>query len=129
MNKIVEFIGKRGLYFLSTLRDSRPRIRPFGFCLDYDGAILIPTEKTKNCYLEMKENPHVELCACHDDLWVRVSGEVKELRNSPAYEIFFQQVPLLKKYFRQDDPNFVLFELHGTALFFDNEELLEKIDF
>lgn len=129
MNKAVEFIGTRGLYFLTTIRDNKPRVRPFGFCYDYQGKFLIPTENKKNCYLEMKENPHVELCACHEDDWLRVSGTVKEVKDPQIYDSFFENVPLMNEFFQKDDPNFVIFEMEGTALLFHNETLLEKFDF
>lgn len=129
MNKAVEFIGREGLYFLTTVRNGKPRVRPFAFCYDYQDRILIPTQRWKNCYLEMRDNPHIELCACQDDDWIRISGTVKECKDIKAKEAFFRNVPTMKNYFSMEDPDFVLFELSGTMFFFDNNTLLSKEDF
>lgn len=37
MNEVIEFLNDCGVFFLATVDGDQPKVRPYGFVMDYDG--------------------------------------------------------------------------------------------
>ncbi len=78
MNKATEYLKTCGTFYLATVEDGQPHVRPFGAVCEFEGKLYIVTNNQKKVYRQMKANGKVELCGMDKGTWIRVEGEVKE---------------------------------------------------
>ena len=118
MNEVYEFIKSCGTYFLATVDDYQPRVRPFGTVNIFDGKLYIQTGKSKNVSKQIQKNPKVGLC-CFDGKtgsWLRLAGELVRDDRREAKADMLEHYPDLKKMYSPDDDNTeVLYFKNGTA--------------
>lgn len=75
MNKFVEAIKSTKTFYLATVEDGQPRVRPFGSCCEFEGNAYICTNNTKDCYKQIMANPKVEICGMTADMgWIRIQA-------------------------------------------------------
>lgn len=63
IEKVYYFLNDAQTYYLATVDGTKPRVRPFGTVLLYDGKLYIQTGKVKDVSRQIGENPFVEICA------------------------------------------------------------------
>lgn len=102
---ICDFLNEAGTYYLATVEDDQPRVRPFGTVLLYDGKLCIQTGKKKDVAKQIDRNPKVELCACKGGEWLRIAGEMRELDDRDARVAMLDRYPELKAMYDPDDGN------------------------
>ncbi len=116
MNEIYEFIKACGTYYLATVENGQPRVRPFGTINLFDGKLYIQTGKCKNVSKQIQKTPCVELCCMKDGEWLRLAGElVRDDRREPKADML-EHYPDLKNMYSPDDDNTeVLYFKNATA--------------
>ncbi len=116
MNEIYEFIKACGTYYLATVENGQPRVRPFGTINLFDGKLYIQTGKSKTVSKQIQKTPYVELCCMKDGEWLRLSGElVRDDRREPKVDML-EHYPDLKTMYSPDDDNTeVLYFKNATA--------------
>lgn len=116
MNEIYEFIKKCGTYYLATVEDGQPRVRPFGTINVFDGKLYIQTGKVKEVSKQIQKNPKVEICCFSGQEWLRLAGELVRDDRIEAKEDMLNKYPDLKNmYSAEDDNTEVLYFKNGTA--------------
>ena len=78
MEQVVKFLKEAETYYLATVEDDQPRVRPFGTAHIYEGKLYIQTGKVKEVSKQIHVNPKVEICAFKNGEGRRVSGELVE---------------------------------------------------
>jgi uncharacterized pyridoxamine 5'-phosphate oxidase family protein len=124
MNKITEFLNQCGIFYLATLEDNHPRVRPFGAVMEYEGKLYICTNNTKKVYAQMLANPWIEISGTIDNRWVRVAGKISPDHRTSAKEAMLNAVPSLRNLYHLEDGVFeVLYfeEGKGTLYSFGGE--------
>ena len=96
MQRVYDFLKKCGTYYLATVENGQPRVRPFGTIDLFEGKLYIQTGKVKEVYKQIKENPKAEICACMKDQWLRVSGELMEDDRREARQSMLDDYPSLQ---------------------------------
>ncbi len=118
VEKVAYFIDSAQSYFLATIDGNKPRVRPFGTVLVYDGKLYIQTGKSKDVSKQIAANPMVELCAFKDGTWLRLCGELVNDDNREVKEAMLTKYPSLKGMYSADDDNTqVLYFKDATATF------------
>lgn len=116
MNDIYEFIKKCGTYYLATVEDGQPRVRPFGTINIFDDKLYIQTGKKKDVSKQIGKNPKVELCCMSGSEWLRLSGELVNDDRREAKVSMLEAYPDLKAMYSADDDNTqVLYFKNATA--------------
>ena len=96
----------------------KPKVRPFGTALLHDGKLYIQTGKSKSVSRQIGQNPFVQICACMNGQWVRISAELVEDDNRDAKVEMLEKLPSLKAMYSADDDNMQMFYLKdATATF------------
>lgn len=117
MQEILDFFRDCKTFYLATVENDQPRVRPFGAVCVYDGKFYIVTNNKKNCYRQMLANPKVELCGMLDGKWMRLEGEVAVDARRAAREAMLDVNPSLKRMYSADDGLMeVLYFTKGTAV-------------
>ncbi len=96
MQEVVDFLKAAGTYYLATVDGDKPRVRPFGTALVYEGKLYIQTGKVKPVSQQMKTNPHVEICAMNNGKWLRIAAETVNDDRVEVKEKMLEDYPKLK---------------------------------
>lgn len=57
MKKIMNFLKENSTFYFATAEDSKPRVRPFGFIMDYEGKLYFGIVKYNTSYKQLLVNP------------------------------------------------------------------------
>jgi uncharacterized pyridoxamine 5'-phosphate oxidase family protein len=75
MSKVVDFLNEAQTYYLATVEDGQPRVRPFGATVEYNGKVYLATNNQKKVYQQLVANPKIEVSGMANGKWIRLSGE------------------------------------------------------
>ena len=118
MKEVYEFLKKCGVYYLATVENDQPRVRPFGTIDLFEDKLCIQTGKVKDVSKQIQKNPKVELCAFADGTWLRVAAELVRDDRVEAKAHMLDNYPDLKKMYSAEDENTeVLYLKNATATF------------
>ena len=109
MEEVYKLLKQYGTYYLATVDGDSPKVRPFGTIDLFEGKLYIQTGKVKPVYAQLKKNPNVELCACRDGQWIRVSGKLAEHDSREARKHMLDEYPELRSMYSEDDGNSTVF--------------------
>ena len=130
MKEVQEFLKEAGVYYLATVENNKPKVRPFGTIEIFEDKLYIQTGKSKNVYKQILDNPNVELCAFKDGKWIRLSGELVPDDRVEAKKDMLDKNPSLRgMYDENDDNTIVLYFESGKAVISSFTEAPIEIDF
>lgn len=129
MREIIDFLAKSTAFYVATAdEDGKPRVRPFGFAMEWEGRLTFVTNTTKSVYKQLAKNPHIEICSFSpSNEWIRVSGGVQFIKSVEANRKVFEIMPMLKDVY-SDEFNDILICFYikeGKAEFFSFERMNE----
>ena len=116
MQEVYDFLKQCGTYYLATVEDGQPRVRPFGTVDVFEGKLYIQTGKRKSVSKQMAANPQVEICAFNGTQWLRVAATVVSDDRLAAKQHMLDAYPSLQGMYQADDGNTeVLYLKDATA--------------
>ena len=117
MKEVYDFLKTSKTYFLSTIDNNKPRVRPFGTVNLYEDKLYIQTGKIKNVSKQIEKNNNVEICALSNDgsKWMRISGTLKRDERVEAKKDMLDNYPELRNMYDEHDDN-------TEVLYFDSIE-------
>ena len=130
MNEVYEFLKKCGVYYLATIDNNKPKVRPFGTIDMYNGKLYIQTGKVKDVANQMKTNSNVELSGMFEDKWIRVSAQVVLDESIEAQKHMLDSYPSLQGMYKAGDGNTEVYYLkNATAVIYSFTEPAKIITF
>ena len=116
MKKVYEFLKAAEVYYLATVEDDQPRVRPFGTIHIFEDKLYIQTGKVKPVAHQMKANPKVELSAMTPDgKWIRIAAEAVLDDNIEAQTHMLDAYPNLKAMYQPGDGNTEVYYLKNAV--------------
>ena len=116
MEEIYEFLKKCEEYYLATVEEGQPRVRPFGTIDLFEGKLYIQTGKKKAVSAQMKKNPNIEISGMAEGKWIRVTAEAVLDERIEAQKHMLDAYPSLQGMYQPGDGNTEVFYLQkGTA--------------
>ena len=116
MQEVYEFLKSCGTYYLATVENDQPRVRPFGTIHIFEDHLYIQTGKVKEVSKQIQANPKVEICGFKGGKWIRLAGELVRDDRVEAKASLLESYPSLQKMYSADDDNTeVLYFKNGTA--------------
>ena len=103
MERVVKFLKDAGVYYLATVEDDQPRVRPFGTAHVFEGKLYIQT------------GPKAEICAFLNGEWIRIAGELIEDDRIEARQSLLDAYPSLQKMYAADDGNTQVFYFRNAT--------------
>jgi uncharacterized pyridoxamine 5'-phosphate oxidase family protein len=74
---ILKFFQENYVYYLATIENGKPKVRPMSFLMDVGGKLSFCTGMQKAMFKQMEKTPEVEICSLsREDGWLRISGRV-----------------------------------------------------
>ena len=116
MKEVYEFLKECGVYYLGTIDNGKPRVRPFGTIEIFEDRLYIQTGKSKDVYKQILANPSVEICAFKDGRWIRIEGRLLPDDRVEAKKDMLDKNPELRSMYNElDDNTIVLYFESGKA--------------
>lgn len=130
MKRVCEFLKQAGTYYLATVEQDQPRVRPFGTAHIFEDKLYIQTGKVKPVSRQLMANPKAEICAFKDGVWLRVAGELVEDDRVEARKSMLDAYPNLRAMYDENDGNTQVFYFkHGVATFSSFTAPSETVEF
>ncbi len=125
MQSVCDFIKNCGTYYLATVEDGQPRVRPFGTINIFEDKLYIQTGKSKDVSKQIQKNPKVELCCFNGQKWLRLEGELVRDDRIEAKADMLNNYPDLKRMYSAE----VRYCKNATATFSSFVEAPKVIKF
>jgi uncharacterized pyridoxamine 5'-phosphate oxidase family protein len=118
LEKVFNFLEEAKTYFIATVENDQPRVRPFGTILCDGKSLYIQTGKNKEVAKQIFNNSKVEICACKGAEWVRIACTLKEADKRELRVAMLEKMPSLRAMYNEDDNNTEIFYFKsGIAIF------------
>ncbi len=75
MNEVLNYLKSCGTFYIATVEEEQPHVRPFGAVCKFEGKLYIVTNNQKNVYAQMLNNAKVEICGMSKGTWIRIEGK------------------------------------------------------
>jgi uncharacterized pyridoxamine 5'-phosphate oxidase family protein len=112
MTTALEYLKANPVFHIATVDGTKARVRPFGFSMKRNSALYFCTNKTKDVYRQLSQNPEIEISDMGNDAtWLRIRGRIAfdDTRDAKA-QAFKESATLLNIYPKgADDETFVTF--------------------
>lgn len=130
MKEVWEFLKESGVYYLATIDNDKPRVRPFGTAEIFEDRLYIQTGKKKDCYKQIMANPNVEICAFNNGKWIRIEGKLVADDRVEAKKDMLDKNPNLRGMYNEEDDNtIVLYFESAKAIIYSFTDAPKEIDF
>lgn len=130
MEEVQQFLKECGVYYLATVDNEKPRVRPFGTAEIFENHLYIQTGKSKDVFKQIEKNNNVEICAFKDGKWIRIEGKLVLDDRIEAKKDMLDKNPNLRgMYDENDDNTAVLYFEKGKATISSFTEAPKIIDF
>ena len=113
MEEAHKFLKEAGVYYLATIDNGEPRVRPFGTAEIFEGHLYIQTGKSKDVFKQIEKNPIVEICSFNNGKWIRITGKLVVDDRIEPKKYMLDQNPSLRGMYSEFDPN-------TAVLYFEN---------
>ena len=117
MKEVQEFLKECGVYYLATVEDEKPRVRPFGTAEIFENHLYIQTGNIKDVFKQIMKNPNVEIYAFKDGKWLRLRGILKQDDRYEARKDMLDKNPMLRGMYDENDGN-------TEVLYFESAEAI-----
>ena len=119
MEEVYDFIKECGIYYLATIDNNKPKVRPFGTFELYENKLYIQTGKRKDVYKQIINNPNVEICAFKDGKWIRIECSLVPDDRVESKKYMLDKNPELRSMYNElDDNTIVLYLKDAKATFY-----------
>ncbi|MDR1820919.1 MAG: pyridoxamine 5'-phosphate oxidase family protein [Oscillospiraceae bacterium] len=118
MLKSTEVLKKSGTFYVATLENNQPRVRPFGAVGEIDGSTYICLNNQKKVYQQLIANPKIEISGMFEGKWFRLWGKAVRDDRVEARTQMIEQNPGLANMYKPDDGLYEVFRLedaHGAV--------------
>ena len=87
MKDVLAFFQKIGVYYLATVDDNKPSIRPVGLPMEVNGKFSFCLAKYKDVFKQIEKNNQVAICCVGvGGGWMRLSGRISLINDPKIYE-------------------------------------------
>ena len=121
-----KFLKKADTYFLATVENGEPRVRPFGTVNIFEGKLYIQTGKSKSVFQQLEANPNAELCATYKGTWLRIRGKLIDDNRVEAKKSMLDAYPNLRGRYNENDDNTRVLYFQDAVAVFDHLDHRER---
>ncbi len=111
MDELIAFFQRTKMFYIATIEDGRPRVRPFGNLMNIDGTFYINTGRNKRFFAQVQENPYVEICMFDKGLWYRLEGKTIECHEESIRQRIMTEDPFVRRQYAQCPQELVILGL------------------
>ena len=110
MQRVYDYVKANGPMFIASCDGDKPRVRPFGSLMMWDGHLYLCMGDYKESYKQLNQNPNFEFCTLGlDGSFLRVRGEAVFDRRPEAVDAFYAHDPELLDLYKHQGLNLAVF--------------------
>ncbi|MDO5315866.1 MAG: pyridoxamine 5'-phosphate oxidase family protein [bacterium] len=129
VKKVYDFLENAGTFYLATVEDGQPRVRPYGAMMLRDDKIYIMAFGATNATKQIDANPKAEICA-FKGLTLRIECTLVNDNRPEIQKALVDKMPSLKPALGENGEHGVMYYLsNATATFYKIMEPQETIKF
>lgn len=132
MQRILKFLSENPTFYFASVDGDKPRVRPFGFYMEYEGKLYFGMGKHKESYQQLLVNPNVEICtASPEGKWIRIRGTAVFDDRPEVMEKVFETMPSLAELYNEKTGLTLanIYLINGEAAIQDIQGHFEKFNF
>lgn len=131
MKEVLQFLNENPTFYLATVEGTIPKVRPFGFAMDYQGKLYFCTSNKKKVYQQLTQNPYFEISTTSKEHeWLRLKGRAVFHSTKETKQAALAAAPFLSNLYSVDDPSFELFYIEeAEAVFYNRQGVAKTIRF
>lgn len=103
MEKALNFLKECGTFYLATVEENQPRVRPFGAICAFEDKLYIITNNQKKVFDQMQKNPKIEISGMNKGKWIRLAAEAVRDTRREAKKAMLDANPSLRGMYSEDD--------------------------
>lgn len=131
MNKIVEVLKEVGVFYVATVEEDKPHVRPFSSVTEFEGHCYLCTNNTKEIYKQLMKNPYVEISGMNKKgEWIRLNGKLVRDDRDEARKAMLEDPTGPSKLYKLGDGIFKVLRLEEAKCikhsFFSDPEKIEE---
>ena len=116
MKEVYDFLKNSGVFYIATIDNGKPRVRPFGVVNIFEDKLYLQTGKSKDVSKQIEINPYVEISSMYNGKWIRLEGKlVRDDRREAKKSMLDNNPELRGMYSENDDNTEVLYFEYGKA--------------
>jgi uncharacterized pyridoxamine 5'-phosphate oxidase family protein len=121
VNEVLKFLIDNSPFYLATMDSGLPKVRPFGFAMEYLGKLCFCTNNQKQVYRQLQANPNFEISATSQTgEWLRLKGKAVFNTSKQSKQAALDVMPMLKNMYSVEDEIFEIFYIaEAEATFAD----------
>ncbi|MBP2642391.1 MAG: pyridoxamine 5-phosphate oxidase-related FMN-binding protein [Firmicutes bacterium] len=121
MDEILNFLTDNPIFYIATVDGTIPKVRPFGFVMNFEGKLYFGTNNQKDVYKQLKANPRFEISTtAKTGEWIRLKGKAIFNTNKQTKQAALDTMPALKKMYSVNDSIFEVFYIENGEATFNN---------
>ncbi len=129
VKKVYDFLEDAKTFYLATVENDQPRVRPYGAMLFFEDKIYIMAFGQTNATRQIAANPKAEICA-FKGMTLRIECKLVEDNRPEVGKALVDKMPVLKPSLGENGENGVMYYLSdATATFFKMMEEVETVKF
>ena len=115
MDEVLNLLESAKVFFIATVDGTKPRVRPFGFVMQYQEKLFFCTGNHKPFAKQLRENPWLEISAINDkNEWIRLSGKGIFVDDIDAKKRAFEVNPGVAALYQDPaNPDFAVFYMEA----------------
>lgn len=115
MDEVFKFLKDNQIFYIATVEGNVPKVRPFGFVMNYEGKLHFCTNNQKDVYKQLKANPYFEVSTTSKTgEWLRLKGEAVFNTNKQSKQVAIDTAPSLSRMYSVDDSIFEVFYIKNA---------------
>jgi uncharacterized pyridoxamine 5'-phosphate oxidase family protein len=121
MEEVLQFLKDNPIFYIATVDGDTPKVRPFGFAMEYEGKLCFCTNNQKDVYKQLKANPKFEISvASKTGEWLRLKGKAVFITSRESKKAALDTMPSLRNLYSEEDSIFEIFYAdEAEATFYD----------
>ncbi|CVK19382.1 MULTISPECIES: pyridoxamine 5'-phosphate oxidase family protein [Sporomusa] len=121
MDEVLAFLKDNPVFYLATVEGNIPKVRPFGFAMNFEGKLYFCTSNQKPVFRQLKANPNFEVCTTSKtNEWLRLKGKAVFNTTRQTKQAALDAMPMLKNMYSVDDSLFELFYIEDAEATFSD---------
>jgi len=131
MDEVLAFLKEAHTYFIATINDGKPEVRPFGTIAQFEDRLYIQTGRVKDVCKQILADPAIAICAFDGKgTWLRINATAVADERVEANEAMLDDYPSLRGRYEANDGNCIVFYLkNATATFASFTEAPRTVSF
>lgn len=115
MEEVLKFLTENPIFYLATVDGNTPKVRPFGFIMNFEGKLHFCTSNQKPVYRQLKANPSFEISTtAKTGEWIRLKGNAVFNTSKQSKQAALDKMPTLANLYSVDDSIFELFYIENA---------------